>query len=196
MSHAYTPARVALTTITCTDDGDPRVAASVNTPVEELADAVLDVKARVPVVSTYHGNGSPYISVTEGSPGPKLTSTVGGQLDFTGCAVGDKILVTCSLMWLLDIAHMIEIDIERIDGYGGGGASQGHVTGGRYEIDGDASPSLAPVDLEVMTTIHAVHTVTVAGTCRITIALENPTPGLGDSFEVRSLTLSGVRYPV
>lgn len=44
MSHVYTPTDVPLTTITLPDDGDPRTVASVNSPFQDSANAILSEK--------------------------------------------------------------------------------------------------------------------------------------------------------
>ncbi len=55
MSHAYSPTPVSLTTITCPDDGDARVAASVNAAAEGLANAISYEKARVTTLTARQG---------------------------------------------------------------------------------------------------------------------------------------------
>ncbi len=60
MSHPYSPSPVTLTTLTVPDDGDPRTAASVNGPMQQLADGLfaLAAAAITPVVVEYDSNGT------------------------------------------------------------------------------------------------------------------------------------------
>ncbi len=117
MSHGYTPAAVAMTTITCPDDGDTRNAASVNTALEELADAILEVDERgferVEVNSWAFDGTTP--SYTDLATDPtdifpmlheSATYTYGSAdsgdqrlyCEFAGCLAGDVIVVECGGM--------------------------------------------------------------------------------------------------
>lgn len=59
MSHVYTPASVALTTLTLPDDGDVNLAASVNSPFEDLADAVIGLSSVFKAtVTAFTANGT------------------------------------------------------------------------------------------------------------------------------------------
>ena len=73
MSSVYTPTAVGLTTITIPSDGDVRSAASVNTPLKSLADAV---KARLPPTTLSLSADRVRLLVPNGSgtPSPALNA--------------------------------------------------------------------------------------------------------------------------
>lgn len=174
MSHAYTPSRNALSTITCPDDGDPRNAASVNVAFQQLADAIKDAIARRPVEGHYafdnQVSGSSILAALVGaSPSPDwYSSTVGAYVDLPSCAVGDVIHVRCSFRATFSSPQPGTFRMVAQDG----AAARVNVLGAWAPYDNIGSTGGGVnYPLEWQFDLSGQHVVATAGTCRVELKL-------------------------
>lgn len=88
MSHPYTPTPAQITTVTLPDDGDERVAASVNTPLEQLADAIAFLQAGTQSTDVVTTPGSSTLTAPDGAFAAILVGSGGGGGGGGGSAAG------------------------------------------------------------------------------------------------------------
>ncbi len=86
MSHNLTIAPTSLSVVTVPDDGDPRVAASVNVAFQQLADAIAFATQNVIIDTQYTRLATTYTTTTGPEDVPLLTVSL-------TCEVGDILLV-------------------------------------------------------------------------------------------------------
>jgi hypothetical protein len=120
----------------------------------------------------------------------------GGYLDIPGCTVGDLIQVSAFAMFARsgNLTKAVSMYVDAIDRVNGTAGTQTHVPGAVWSTSTGLASGQDAIPLPIAMT--GMWTVVLAGTTRITLALEAPTLSGLDTAILWEANISAIRFPV
>ncbi len=184
--------------------GDGRTPAICEPAWERLADREAYIADRRPVLGHYAGSGSPLSVYGDYVGGPtvgwdpvdydyeQLLYSPGSGVDFTGCVVGDKILVTASVLFAVQNATSGFACLIAADAYVSGIGTVLMIPG---TLVYKQAPHAYDDGFKHQITLSGVWTVATPGTTRVSFGYQMQT-GISTTFDLYSLVVNATRFPV
>jgi len=120
----------------------------------------------------------------------------GGHLDIPGCTVGDQIQISAFAMLARsgNLSKAVSMYLDAIDRVNGTPGVQAHVPGALWSTSTGLAAEQESLPIPIA--ISGMWTVVLAGTTRITLALECPTLSGLDTAILWEANISAIRFPV